>query len=74
MAGWLPPKFAHKRIKALLSGRHWVGLLMINFFKEWIFFHLCARSVRACVSVCAPAFIQFAAGMCYQMDLASSFI
>lgn len=46
--GWLPPEFAHKRMKVLLSGRHWVGLLMTNFLKVWIFFPPFARSVRAC--------------------------
>lgn len=33
---WLPPESAHKRIKVLLSGRHWVGWLMRHFLKVWI--------------------------------------
>lgn len=50
--GWFPPESAHKRRKVLLSGRHWVGLLMINFLKVRIFFPLFARKD----SEPAPAF------------------
>lgn len=51
-AGWLPPESAHKRIKVLLSGRHWVGWLIIHFSKVWFFPPLC-KDVCSCVCGCA---------------------
>lgn len=50
-AGSLLPESAHKRIKVLLSGRHWVRWLIIHFLKVWIFppFY---EGVCACVSEC----------------------
>lgn len=51
-AGWLLPESAHKRIKVLLSGRHWVGWLIIHFLKVWIFPPFC-KDVCLCVCGCA---------------------